>query len=121
MRIFDPVKEHEKWFLTSGLRPIENLLHRVIGFCGYEGDHTLVVPARRQTVECLWRLDMDRNSLCLRELDKVMELPIGAEDKKPLQGPRESPQGFTHGVEPVNQFRRTIDTTGWYRRACPRW
>jgi hypothetical protein len=47
-----------------------------------------MVPARRKTVERLRRLDMDRNSLRLRKLDKVMKLPIGAEDKKALQGPR---------------------------------
>ena len=120
MWIFDPIEEHEKWFLTSSLGPIENLLHCVIGFCGDEGDHTLVVPARRQTVECLRRLDMDRNSLCLRQLDKVMELPIGAKDKKSLQGPRAGTQGFAHGMQPVNQFRLTIASTGWCRLACPR-
>jgi hypothetical protein len=79
-----------------------------------------VVSAKRQTVERLRRLDMDRNSLRLRQLDKVVELPIGAEDKKPLQGSRASPQGFAHGMQPVNQFRLTIASTGWCHRACPR-
>jgi hypothetical protein len=53
-------------------------------------------------------------------LDKVVELPIGAEDKKSLQGPRASAQGFAYGMQPVNQFRLTIASTGWYRRACLR-
>jgi hypothetical protein len=53
-------------------------------------------------------------------LDKVVELPIGAEDKQPLQGPRAGAQGFTHSVEPVDQFRLTIASTGWCRLACPR-
>jgi hypothetical protein len=53
-------------------------------------------------------------------LDKVMELPIGAEDKKALQGPRAGAQRFAHGMQPVNQFRLTIASTGWYRRTCPR-
>ena len=120
VRIFDPVKQHEKWLFASGLRPIENLLRCVVGFCGNEGDHALVMSARRQAIEGRRRLDMDRNPLRLRKLDKVVELPIGAEDKKPLQGPRDGPQGFTHSVEPVNQFRLTIASTGWCRRACPR-
>jgi hypothetical protein len=120
VRIFDPVKEYEKWLLISRLCPLENLLRRVVGLCCDERNHTLVVSARCQTVECLRRLDMDRNSLRLRKLDKVMELPIGAEDKKSLQGPRAGPQGFTHSVEPVNQFRLTIASTGWCRLACPR-
>jgi hypothetical protein len=88
VRIFDPIKKDEEGRLAPGLRSIENLLRRVVGFCGNEGEHALMVPARRKTVERLRRLDMDRNSLRLRKLDKVMKLPIGAEDKKALQGPR---------------------------------
>ena len=86
--IFDPIKKDEKGFVTSHFCPLENLLRRVVGFCGDERDHALVVPTRRKTVERLRRLDMDRNALRLRKLDKVVELPIGAEDKKALQGPR---------------------------------
>ena len=88
MRVFDPIKEYEKGLFTSRLRPIENLLRRVIGLRCNERDHALMVSTRRQTVERLRWLDMDRNSLRLRKLDKVMELPIGAEDKKALQRPR---------------------------------
>ena len=120
MWIFDPIEEYEEGFLTSGLRLIENLLHRVIGFCGNEGDYALVMSARRQAIEGRRRFDVDRNSLRLRKLDKVVELPIGAEDKKSLQGPRAGSQGFAHGMQPVNQFRWTIASTGWCRRACPR-
>ena len=120
MRIFDPVEEYEKWLLTSRLCPLKNLLRRVVGFRRDKCNHTLVGSARRKTVERLRRLDMDRDSLRLRKLDKVVELPIGAEDKKSLQGPRAGPQGFAHGMQPVNQVRRTIASTGWYRRACPR-
>jgi hypothetical protein len=120
MWIFDPVKEHEKWLLTSRLCPLKNLLHCVVRFRRNERDHTLVVSARRQTVERLRWLDMDRNSLRFRKLDKVVELPIGTEDKKPLQGPRAGAQGFAHGMQPVNQFRLTIASTGWCHRACPR-
>ena len=79
-----------------------------------------MVPSRRKTVERLWRLNMDRDSLRLRKLDKVMELPIGAEDKKSLQGPRAGPQGFAHSMQPINQFRLTIASTGWCLLACPR-
>ena len=120
VRIFDPVKEHEKWLLTLRLCPLKNLLHRVIRFRRNEGDHALVMSARGKTVERLWRLDMDRNSLRLRKLDKVVELPIGAEHKKPLQGPRAGTQSFAHRMQPVNQFGRTIASNGWCRRACPR-
>ena len=86
--IFDPIKKDEKGFVTSHLCPLENLLGRVVGFRRDKSEHALMVPARRKTVERLRRLDMDRNCLRLRKLDKVMELPIGAEDKKALQGPR---------------------------------
>ena len=103
MGIFDPVKEQEKWLLTSRLRPIENLLCRVVGFRRDKSDHALMVPTRRKTVERLRRLDMDRNALRLRKLDKVVELPIGAENKKPLQGPRTGAQGLTHGMQPINR------------------
>jgi hypothetical protein len=120
MGIFDPVKEHEKWLLTSGLRQIENLLRRIVGFCGDEGDYPLVMSTRRQSIEGGRRFDVGRNSLRLRKLDKVVELPIGAEDKKPLQGPRAGSQGFAHGMQPINQFRRTIASTGWCHRAYPR-
>ena len=121
VRIFDPIKKDEKGLLTSRLCPLKDLLHRIVGFRSDKCDHTLVGSARRKTVERWRRLDMDRNSLRLRKLDKVVELPIGAEDKKPLQGPRAGAQGLTHGMQPVNQVRRTIASTGWYRRACPRW
>jgi hypothetical protein len=120
VRIFDPVKQHKKWLFASGLRPIENLLRRVVRFCGNEGDHTLVGSARRQAIECRRRFDVNRDPLRLRQLNKIVELPIGTEDKKPLQGPRASPQGFTHSVEPIDQFRLTIASTGWCRLACPR-
>jgi hypothetical protein len=60
------------------------------------------------------------NSLRLSKLDKVMELPIGAKNKKPLQRARVGSQGFTHRMQPVNQFRLAIASTGWCRRACPR-
>ena len=63
---------------------------------------------------------MNGNSLRLSKLDKVMELPIGAENKKPLQRTRVGAQSFAHGMQPVNQLRLTIASTGWYRRACPR-
>jgi hypothetical protein len=118
--IFDPIKKDEEGRLAPGLRSIKNLLRRVVGFRGDQGDHALMVPARRKTVERLRRLDMDRNSLRLRKLDKVMELPIGAEDKKPLQRTRTCTQGLTHSMQPVNQVRRTIASTGWCRQACPR-
>jgi hypothetical protein len=88
VRIFDPIEKDEEGRLAPGLCSIENLLRRVVRFCGDEGEHALMVPTRRKTVERLRRLDIDRNSLRLRKLDKVMELPIGAEDKKALQGPR---------------------------------
>ena len=61
---------------------------------------------------------MNGNPLRLRELDEVVELPIGAEDKKSLQGSHAGAQGLTYGMQPVNQFRLTIASTGWYRRAC---
>jgi hypothetical protein len=86
--IFDPIEKHEKWLFTSDLRPIKNLLCGVIGFRGDECDHALVVSAWHQSIEGRRRFDVNRNSLRLRELDKVVELPVGAEDKKPLQGPR---------------------------------
>ena len=98
VRIFDPVKEHEKWLLTSRLGPFKNLLRRVVGFRRNERNHTLVMSVRRQTVERLRWLDMDRYSLRLCKLDKVVELPIGAEDKKPLQRPRAGAQGLAHSM-----------------------
>ena len=118
--IFDPIKKDEKGFVTSHLCPLENLLRRVVGFCRNERNHALVMSARCKTVERLQRLDMDRNSLRLRKLDKIMELPIGAENKNPLQRARTGAQGFAHSMQPINQFRLTIASTGWYRRACPR-
>jgi hypothetical protein len=41
---------------------------------------------------------MNGNPLRLRQLDKVMELPIGAENKKPLQRTRAGAQGFAHSM-----------------------
>ena len=111
VRIFDPIKEHEKGVVTSRRCPLENLLRRVIRLRCNERDHALMASTRRQTVERLRRLDMDRNSLRLRKLDKVVELPIGAEDKKPLQRTRTGAQGLTHGMQPVNHVRRTIAST----------
>ena len=63
---------------------------------------------------------MNGDSLRLRKLDNVVKLPIGTEDKKPLQGPCAGPQCFAHGMQPIDQFRLTIASTGWCRRACPR-
>ena len=79
-----------------------------------------MISARHQSIEGRWRFDVNRDSLRLSKLDKIVELPIGAENKKPLQRTRACAQGFTYGMQPVNQLRLTIASTGWYRRACPR-
>lgn len=63
---------------------------------------------------------MNWNSLRLRQLDKVVELPIGSQHEQALERTSTSAQGFAHGMQPVNQFRLTIASSGWYRRACPR-
>jgi len=77
VRIFDPVKEHEKWLLTARLCPLKNLLHRVVRFRRNERDHTLVMSARHQSIEGRRRFDVNGNSLRLRQLREVGKLPIG--------------------------------------------
>jgi hypothetical protein len=77
VRIFDPIKEHEEGLLTSCLRPLENLLRRVVGFRGDEGDHALVVSARYQSIEGRRRFDVNGDSLCLRQLREIGKLPVG--------------------------------------------
>ena len=85
MWIFNPIKEHEKWLLASGLGPIENLLRRVVGFCGDEGNHSLMMATRRQAIEGGRRLDVDRNSLRLRQLYEIGKLPISPQQEQPLK------------------------------------
>jgi hypothetical protein len=120
VRIFDPIEEHEKWLFTSRLRPIENLLRRVVGFCGYECDHALVMSARRQSIEGRRWFDVNGDSLRLRQLREIGKLPIGPQHQQPLKRTSAGAQGLTHGMQPVNQFRLTIASTGWCRRACLR-
>jgi hypothetical protein len=98
MWIFDPIEEHEKWFLTSRLRPIENLLRGVVGFRGDECDHALVGSAWRQAIEGRRRFDMNWNSLRLRKLDKVVELPIGSQHEQTLERTSTGAQGFAHSM-----------------------
>jgi hypothetical protein len=80
MRIFYPVKEHKKGLLASCLRPLENLLRRVVGFCGYEGDDTLVSSIWNKTVEGGSWLDVNWNLLLLGRLDEIAKLSIGPQD-----------------------------------------
>jgi hypothetical protein len=77
VRIFDPIKEHEKGLLASRLRPFENLLRRVVGFRSDERDHALVVPARHQSIEGRRRFDVNGDSLRFRQLREVGKLPVG--------------------------------------------
>jgi hypothetical protein len=100
--IFDPVKEHEKWFVTSRLRPLENLLRRVVGFRSDECDHALVVSARHQPIEGRRRFDVNGDSLRFRQLREIGKLPIGSQHKQPLKRTRAGTQGFAHGMQPIN-------------------
>jgi hypothetical protein len=118
--IFDPVKKHKEWLLTSCLRPLENLLRRVVGFRGDEGDHTLVVSARHQSIEGRRRFNVNGDSLRLCQLREIGELPIGPQHEQPLKRTRAGAQGLAHGMQPVNQFRRTIASSGWCRQVCLR-
>jgi DNA repair ATPase RecN len=85
VRIFDSVEKHEKWFLTSGLRPIENLLRCVVGFCGDESDHSLMMATRRQAIEGRRRFNVNGNSLRLRQLHEIGKLPISPKQEQPLK------------------------------------
>jgi hypothetical protein len=80
VRIFNPIKEHEKWFLASRLRPIENLLRRVVGFRSYERDDALVSSIRDETVEGGRWFDVNWNLLLLGCLDEIAKLSIGPQD-----------------------------------------
>src|SRR5207302_5636908 len=113
-------KEHEKGPITSRLRPLENLLRRVVGFRSDERNHALVVSARHQSIEGRWRFDVNGDSLRLRQLREIGKLPIGPQHEQPLKRTRTGTQGFAHSMQPVNQLRLTIASTGWYHRACPR-
>ena len=120
VRILDPVKEHEKGPITSRLRPLENLLRRVVGFRSDERNHALVVSARHQSIEGRWRFDVNGDSLRLRQLREIGKLPIGPQHEQPLKRTRAGAQGLAHGMQPINQLRLTIASTGWCHRACPR-
>ncbi len=85
VRIFDPIKEHEKWLFTSRLCPIKNLLGGVVGFRGNERNDTLVMSAWHQSIERRRRFDVNGNSLRLCQLRKVEKLPIGPKHQQPLQ------------------------------------
>jgi hypothetical protein len=85
MRIFDPVKEHEEGLLTSGRRPLENLLRRIVGFRGDEGDYSLVMATRRQAIEGRRRLDVNWDSLRLRQLCEIGKLAVGPQQEQPLK------------------------------------
>jgi hypothetical protein len=47
-------------------------------------------------------------------------LPIGPQHEQPLKRTRAGAQGLAHGMQPVNQFRRTIASSGWCRQVCLR-
>jgi hypothetical protein len=80
VRIFDPIKEHEKWLLTSRFRPIENLFRCVVGFRSYERDDALVSSIRDETVEGGRWFDVNWNLLLPGCLDKIAKLSIGTQD-----------------------------------------
>jgi hypothetical protein len=120
VRIFDPVKEHEKWLLPSRLRLLKNLLGRVVEFRGDERDHSLVVSARHQPIEGRRRFNVDGDPLCLGEMEKVRELSISSQHEQPLKRSGAGSQGLTHGMQTIDQFRLAIASTGWCRQACPR-
>lgn len=63
---------------------------------------------------------MNGDSLDLRQLHEIGELPIGSHQDQPLQRPRAGAQRFAHRMQPVDQIRRTIASSDWCRRACLR-
>jgi hypothetical protein len=81
MRIFYPVKEYKKGLLASCLRPLENLLCRVVGFRSDERDHTLVISGRHQTIECGRWFNVDRDTFRFGRLDKIAELSISPQNQ----------------------------------------
>ena len=74
----------------------------------------------QQSIEGRRRFDVNGHSMCLRQLREIGKLPIGPQKEQPLQRARPGAQGFAHGMQPINQFRRTIASTGWCHRAYPR-
>lgn len=60
---------------------------------------------------------MNGDSLDLRQLHEIGKLPIGAHQDQPLQWPRAGAQSLAHCMQPVDQIRRTIASSGWCRRA----
>jgi hypothetical protein len=105
MRIFDSIKEHKKGRFIPLRRPLENVLRAAVGFCRDECDDTLVPSTRDQAIKGRLRLEVDRNLLGLRELDKVGKLPIGAKDKHPLKRASLRAKCLANGMQSVQQIR----------------
>ena len=120
MRIFDSIEEHKKGRFTPLLCPLQNVLRAAVGFCRDECDDTLVPPMRDQAIKGRLRLDVDRNLLCLCELDKIGKLPIYAKNEHPLKRASLRAERLANGMQSVQQIRRATASTGLCRLVCPR-
>ncbi len=84
VRIFDPVKKHQERLFASRLRPAKNLLHRTERLGRDICDDALMIPGRHQSRKGRRGFDVNRDSLDLRQLHEIRELPIGSHQEQPL-------------------------------------
>lgn len=63
---------------------------------------------------------MNRNVLSLGLLHELRKLPICSLNDKALERSAAGAQGFTNGMQPIQQFRPAIASSGWCRPVCLR-
>lgn len=120
MRVFNAVENEDEWRLRLLTSQFEDLLCAVVGFGGDNGNDPLMVAPGNQPVEYRSRLNMDGNVLGLSLLHEVRELAIGPLDEKTLEWAVACTQRLTHGMQPIQQFRPAIASSGWCRPVCLR-
>ena len=94
----------------------QDVLRAAVGFRRDEGDDPLVIAAGDESVEGRGRLDMDGDVSDLSLLNDLGELPVSPLNEEALKRPPAA-QRFPNGMQPVQYFRPTIVSSGWYRRA----
>jgi hypothetical protein len=79
-----------------------------------------MIAVGNQPVEGRGRLDMHGNMLSLGPLHEIGKLPISPLNKDTLEWPAFGAQRFADSMQPIQQVRLVIASSGWCRRACLR-
>ena len=119
VRVLNSIQDDDEWGLIAASRAREHLFQLGVALPGHQRDDPLVFSPGDEPVEHRLRLTMNRDPCHASQPDEGRKLTILAHHKQPRQGPIAAAERFPNGVQPVQDFRSLIASSGWCHPADP--